>query len=134
VSKPPLYWEPSSHLGAGYALKHLAPQLVGRLPRLKQASRRAALSLGKARMPKLPNPLSAKSPLAPQPAGALVKPPQPAIPSPKLAIGGQLGLGAPPAGSAFPQPMQGGLAARQPVPLMAGAPLNPGLPKLPGVP
>ena len=124
AQKSNLYWQPSQHLGAGYALRHAAPQLVGRLPHLK---RPRSSGWGKAfravaRMGKVG--------LAPKPPGLSVKPPQPVIPR----QGGAL-PSVPPAGASLPSPLQGGLLAR-PKPLVAGltAPPKSGLPKLPGLP
>src|SRR5258707_1109140 len=73
--KQKLYWDPSSHLNASYALKHKAPQLVGRLPRVRANEFMAAAKLARvgraAKKPKLP-----KQPKATRPQAALSPTPQ----------------------------------------------------------
>src|SRR5579885_3588911 len=91
-----LYWNPNKALRANYLLRHQAPELVGHLPRLRQNSLRAALHLAAVKAPRLPNPLSPKSPLAAKPMGASVAFPQPVIPREGLPF-------TPPASSGMPQ-------------------------------
>src|SRR6185437_3710364 len=104
TQKSALYWSPMGHLNAAYALRHQAPQLVGRLPRertngfLAAARMAHKASLKAPKMPRMPNPLGPKSPLATPSLGALAKPAQPVIPRQGPPI-----FGGPPAGSAMPQ-------------------------------
>ncbi len=120
-----LYWSPASHLGAAYHLRHQAPQLVGRLAHPLRAAAKMAARGSRMPQPKLGSLLgSPKSPLAVRPAGASVKPIQPAVPrmGPPLSIN-------PPAGSAFPSQLSGGLAASA-MPAAVQSPVPTGLPKL----
>src|ERR1700759_703399 len=97
-----MLWQPASHLGSGFALKHAAPQLVGRLPRMRANSFQAAARLAQkgaalhlAKMAK--------------PAPASVKPPAP----PVTRMGPSISNG-PPAGSSMPKQMTGPLSTKMP--------------------
>ena len=123
-----LLWRPSAGFGpdASHALKHLAPQLVGRLPRYRIPSIRAALRLAGSRVPKLPNPLSPKNPLAIKPLGAQVAFPQPVIPRTGMSF-------TPPAGMSPPKAPGAGLISSGDA-MTPATPLNTKLPPLPKLP
>jgi hypothetical protein len=123
-----LMWQPASHLNAGYALRHRAPRLVGRLPhpaklRLNGFAASARLAAKQLKAPKLGSLLGQKNPLNPQPFGAAVAAPQPVIPrnGPPLFKG-------PPAGSAMPHIEASPLAGTN----LLNAQM-PKVPKMPGI-
>ena len=126
MKKSPLYWTPAQHLGASHLLKHQAPALVGRLPHIKQGRANSFRAAAK---------VAAKGMRAPgmqMPKPSMGLPPMvsaPKMPSPPVArMPPALGT-TPPAGSAFPSQMAGGLAAKAPVSLNTSMPGMP--PKLP---
>jgi hypothetical protein len=91
---------------------------------------KSALKMAQAHLgPKMPSPMSAKSPLAMPTPGNLVKPVVPYIPR----IGGALPT-TPPAGSGLPQAAAGGLNTSQPSALGNKSLLTATMPKLPQVP
>src|ERR1700724_1992454 len=114
MAKNPLYWEPTETLHSAYALRHAAPQLVGRLPRVKAFRAngyKAAAKLNK--LPKLKSPASiSNSSLTPQSPS-----PTPLAQPPVLRMGPPI-TGGPPAGNQMPQLAKAPpLAAKQPVQL-----------------
>ena len=127
AKKQPLLWDPASHLNSAHALRHAAPQLVGRLPRERANGFLAAAKMAHRQAMKPLHVPKVKSPFAPQavkPPSFMAKPPAPVVP--RMPGGLALNNG-PPAGSALPKLMSGGLTAKPPI----ATPLNTSLPGLP---
>ena len=120
-----LYWNPMGHLNAAYTLRHQAPALVGRLPRLRMNSLHAAAALARkaasgVKPPKLHPPKASTKPALP-----FVNSPTPAA-APPIASGIS---GAPPAGSSPPAAPKPPTAVKGPT-TVSGAKL----PRLPAEP